>query len=128
MPLYTSKIPIDDWRDKLYERSNRLGTENFSIVYRFYSTYSGPVRYVGRSDSPLGRESQHYGDIGFYGIHEELGCRVAYVDFRIFRGKGRFRKAYEEECKQFHENSLDHLNINHPQSYSYSWECPYCGW
>jgi hypothetical protein len=105
----------------------RAGTENFSIVYRFYSTYDGPVRYVGRSDKPFSRAEGHYNKIWFDGIHEELGGRIAWVDFCYITGRRRFRESYEEECRKFHYyNPI--LNINHPAKLRASWTCPICGY
>ena len=123
---YWKIIHIDDWLDRLEEAATRAGTRDFSIVYRFYSTKGGPVRYVGRSDNPFSRESGHYYSIGVYGIHERLGGRVTWVDFMYITGPGRFRESYEEECRQYHIHEPD-LNIIHPAKRYPSWKCPICG-
>lgn len=119
---YWKPVKIFDWYNRLCEVETRAGTDKFSIVYRFYSTEYGPVRYVGRSDSPFNRENRHFYQIRDYGIHERLGGRIFLVDFMYITGKGRFRKSYEEECKQYHIYGPD-LNINHPHSNHHSWKC-----
>lgn len=123
-------VHITEWVDRLNEAetraSTRAGTTKFSIVYRFYSTIDGPVRYVGRSDNPFSRESGHYYNVGVYGIHEQIGGRVTWVDFMYITGPGRFKKSYEEECRQYHRHQPD-LNTVHPAKRARtSWECPIC--
>lgn len=79
--VYWQPVHVSEWLDRLYDVVTRAGTDRFSIVYRLYSTWDGPVRYVGRSDQPFGRASGHYSMIWFDGIHEELGARIVWVDF-----------------------------------------------
>jgi len=84
---YWKQVPVDEWRQRLQEADTRTGSR-FSIVYRFYSTYDGPVRYVGRSDNLLERVAQHWSMIEDYGIHA-LGGRVSWVDFTYLVGRAR---------------------------------------
>lgn len=122
---YWKQVKINDWRDRLHEVETRAGTNPFSIVYRFYSTKSGRVRYVGRSDSPFNRQSSHISQI-IKGMHNYLGGQISWVDFKYFTGPSRFKEAYEEECKQWHKHEPD-LNTNHPQKIKHtSWKCPIC--
>lgn len=123
---YWKPVKILDWRYRLYEVETRAGTNEFSIVYRFYSTKNGPVRYVGRSDSPISRSHSHRSQIGDYGIHEYLEGKVSWVDFKYFTGRSRFKEVYEEECRQWHDHDPN-LNINHPHKKYKSWKCPSCG-
>jgi len=123
---YWRKVRISDWFDRLASVSRRVEGKGFSIVYRFYSTEHGPVKYVGRSDSPFSRASGHYYGIGVYGIHSGLGGRVTWVDFRYIVGQGRYKASYEEECRQYHWHWPD-LNTNHPAKRHWSWACPVCG-
>ena len=120
-----SKI-VDDWYYRLYEAKARAGTDKFSIVYRFYSTINGPIRYVGRSDSPINRLNGHVYQMEEYGIHGYLDAQLSWVDFKYYTGQSRFKEAYEEECKQWHNHDPD-LNSNHPHKIYESWVCPICG-
>jgi hypothetical protein len=122
---YWKPVHISEWVDRLDDVATRAGTGRFSVVYRFYSTYDGPVRYVGRSDDPFSRAEEHCYQIGTDGIHEWLGGRVAWVDFCYFIGRERFRESYEEECRKYHHDEPD-LNINHPAKLYQSYECPVC--
>lgn len=122
---YWTPVYITEWFDRLREATTRARTTKFSIVYRFYSTFDGPVRYVGRSDNPFSRESGHYYCVGIYGIHERIGGRVTWVDFLYITGRRRFAESYEEECKQYHNHQPD-LNAIHPARLRLSWKCPVC--
>lgn len=122
---YWQPVHIAEWFSRLEEACTRARTSEFSIVYRFYSTVWGSVRYVGRSDNPFSRESGHYFNVGVYGIHERLGGRVTWVDFMYITGLERFRESFEEECKQFHYHEPE-LNTNHPAKLDPFWECPIC--
>ena len=125
MPRFTKPIPIDYWRDALNQVARRIGTRDFSVVYRFYSTRTGIPFYVGRSDNPLGRESAHWYDLIKFRKNRWLHRRVSFVDFAIFRGRRRHRFAFEQECRSYHydENSL--VNLNHPAGPA-KWLCPVC--
>lgn len=112
---YGKQVKILDWKDRLREVETRAGTVKFSIVYRFYSTENGPVRYVGRSDNPISRSYSYISLIGDYGMLEHLGGRISWVDFKYFTGRSRFKEAYEEECRQWHDCNPD-LNTNHPHT------------
>jgi len=122
---YWKPVHITEWLDRLREAETRAGTSKFSIVYRFYSTIDGPVRYVGRSDNPFSRESGYYYKVGIYGIQEQLGGRVTWVDFSYITSLGRFKESYEEECRQYHRHQPD-LNSVHPAKLRPSWKCPIC--
>ena len=124
---YWLPVHVSEWLDRLYDVVARAGTDRFSIVYRLYSTWDGPVRYVGRSDQPFGRASGHYSKVWFDGIHEELGARIIWVDFCYIMGRGRFRESYEEECRRYHYED-PYLNTNHPAKLSESCACPVCGY
>ena len=125
MSKYTNRIPIEDWRNKLWEINERINKE-YSIVYRFYSSVNGHVRYVGRSDSPFSRESGHFNRLGLFKKHKRLKIQVSYVDFCRFKGRGRERKSYEGECRQYHHHNPDG-NSRHPNRLTYSWGCPVRG-
>lgn len=114
MPRFTKPIPVDGWRDALHRVAKRIGTRNFSIVYRFYSTRAGIPFYVGRSDNPWGRESAHWRALRKYRKHRQLRCRVSFVDFAIFRGRQRRRLAYEQELRSFYYDENDLVNQNRP--------------
>ena len=122
---YWKPVHIFDWYDRLSEAEKRAGTDKFSIVYRFYSTKNGKVRYAGRSDSPYNRLNGHIFQIVDCGMHDFLGSRVTMVDFRYYTGSSHFEKAYEEECKQWHIHDPD-LNDRHPHRKYNSWKCPIC--
>lgn len=122
---YWNLVHITEWIDRLKEAKTRARTTKFSIVYRFYSTIDGPVRYAGRSDNPFSRESGHYYNIGVYGIHAYISGRVTWVDFMYITGRERFKESYEEECRQYHRHQPD-LNVSHPAKLRPSWKCPVC--
>ena len=92
---YWRKVSIAEWFNRLDSVSRKLNGKRFSIVYRFYSTFDGWVRYVGRSDSPVVRANSHWSLIGPYSMHVGLGGQVSWVDFCYIVGKGRCRAAYE---------------------------------
>ena len=120
-----SKI-VEEWGYRLWEAETRARTDKFSIVYRFYSTRNGAIKYVGRSDSPFYRLNGHVYQIGEYGIHNFLDAQLSWVDFKYFTGQSRFKEGYEEECKQWHKYHPV-LNSNHPHKrYKKSWKCPIC--
>jgi len=125
MPRFTKLVPIDDWRSTLIQVAKRIGTLDFSIVYRFYSTrYSIPF-YVGRSDTPLVRESTHWSDLDRFHQHRWLGRRISFVDFAIFCGRRRQRSAFEQECRSYHYDINNLANLNHPAGPA-KWLCPIC--
>lgn len=125
---YCKPVLYSNWNDKLREVKTREGTDELSIVYRFYSVNNGRVKYVGRTDKPFSRSNYHYQQIFCNGMHGDLDCRIFKVDFKYFTGKNRFEEAYKEECRIYH-NRKPEKNKNHPaRNKCESWKCPkkYC--
>lgn len=121
---YCKRVSYNNWKDKLLEVKKREVTDEFSIVYRFYSVNNGGVKYVGRSDTPFSRSNYHKQQIFCYGMHWDFECRIFEVDFKCFTGKNRFEEAYIEECRIFH-NRKPEKNKNHPaRNKGESWKCP----
>jgi len=121
---YCKRVSYNYWKDKLLVVKKREGTDEFSIVYRFYSINNGGVKYVGRSDTPFSRSNYHYQQIFCNGMHGDLDCRIFEVDFKCFTGKNRFEEAYIEECRIFHKLKPE-KNKNHPaRNKGEPWKCP----
>ena len=72
-------------------------------VYLFYQTRTGPVRYVGRSDS-------------------QLYTRIRGRDYRYYRYKHchNAKEAYYWECEYYHRYYDDIDNDRHPGKPRYS--------
>lgn len=80
-------------------------------VYLFYSTYTGPPRYVGRSDTDLARRMQNRG-------------------FQYYRFKHCYSpaEAYRWECLYWHQHWPTIIyNSNHPaRPAGLDTACPVC--
>ncbi len=128
MVYYWSLINIDEWTERLEHLHRRIDTYKFSIVYRFYSTSYGPVKYVGRSDNPFNRAHNHLNKLEPYSMHNRLEIQVAYVDFCYFTGAWRKSHSYQEECRQYHKYYNTIANSNHPaKPIDRPIKCPICG-
>lgn len=83
-------------------------------AYELFASYSGPVKYVGRSDTDLnGRLKQWVG-------------KYSHFSFEYCSSP---KAAFEKECTLYHHygGSAKLDNTNHPQRPSGSnWKCPIC--
>lgn len=89
-------------------------------VYRLYSTRTGPVRYVGRSDGGLYAEI-----LQTWNRFSVPGVRLVYVQWRYYEDAW---EAYEGECREFHRHhGPDLINQIHPAAPAgYPPRCPVC--
>ena len=116
------------WLNRYAESLEDL-EQDVNIVYRFYSTLDGSVKYVGRSDHPFDRESGHWNNFGQYSMHNRLEIQIVYVDFCYFTGRWRKLYSYREECRQYHKHCDTIVNLVHlaKPSEMLNTNCPVCG-
>ena len=123
MGRYTNIFHIDEWPDRLRNTQARLDRP-YSIVYKLFSRKTGRVRYVGRSDNPRIRVRDRMVSLEDFNWSEDIECQVVFAKFTSFTGRNRFRRAFEEECRQFHQWIDIIQNEVHPQRKHVSWNCP----
>jgi hypothetical protein len=124
-PNYCKSYKFDEWKDLFDNVVEKTGENDFSIVYRFYSTRGGCVKYVGRSDSPYERFNYYSSKIGYNNMLESLDFQLSWFNFKYYIGRLRKKEVYLEECRQFHLHD-DIRNSKHPARMCASWDCPYC--
>ena len=105
---------------RYYETTRGDFRGDIAGVYRFYSTETGPVKYVGRSDTDL------YSEILRRWRFKETRARLVYLDWTYCRNA---REAYELECREYHrhEPELNDIHPRVPEGYIRPPKCPVCG-